>query len=130
MRQSFRTYPPWARINLAIFVVASFLTLISSTIARAQDSCPLSASGIGHADCDADGSAQHHHPVLRATRTDSDAAGLLAFIMPGARAFIDVQVPAPAQLVPSVQPAHYPPRSGVPIYRIAPKNSDPSHHLV
>lgn len=115
----------WKGLNLAIVIAAGMLCLMASAVADANTSCKLRSCGVSPSNCHQTPDSQKMSPAARAPGAESDFAGTWAFILPGAHAFTNTHISAPSRLQAPAEPQLRSVFADIPIYQIAPKNSDP-----
>jgi|GEM_PF-6076054 len=116
----------WRGLNLAMVIAAGVLCLMASAIADSHSTCSSSASKNGPSNCHKTPTQQlGASKVHSAPSTKSDHDGAWAFILPGARAFSTTIISAPSHIEVPDEPQLRSVFADIPIYRIAPKNSDP-----
>ncbi|AWV89474.1 hypothetical protein DN745_09025 [Bradymonas sediminis] len=117
----------WKGLNLAIVIAAGVLCLMASALADSRaSSCAPKSYGAQPSNCHQTPQADHSTlQAYLAPSVRSNFGGAWAFILPGARAFSSTHISAPSRLEAPLQPDLRSEFADIPIYRIAPKNSDP-----
>ena len=121
----------WKGLNLAMVIAAGVLCLMASAIADSHStSCSRSASGTGPSNCHKTPTYQHTASKVHvAPSPKSDLGAAWAFILPGARAFSTTIISAPIRFEVPDEPHLRSVFADIPIYQIAPKNSDPQSQI-
>lgn len=114
-------------LQAAWLVAFGLMYLMSAAGAGPWGSCEVNPADGTRSECqDQRGPVSSAEPLV-VVGNDTKFAGFLAFILPGARAYSKNSVPLqPLREAPG-RAFHLAKSSGPPIYRLAPKNSDPSH---